>query len=66
MLVQATTISAFFAIMLIITIIGVVKHLLQGIRNQAWRNEQYEKYILGGKEYKKKKGLESSFRFSLV
>ena len=45
---------------------GVVKHLLQRIRNQGWRNDQYENYILGGKDYKKKKGLESSFRFSLV
>ena len=40
---------------------GVVKRLLQRIRNQGWRNDQYENYILGGKDYKKKKGLESSF-----
>ena len=25
---------------------GLVKHLLQGFRNQGWRNGQYEKYVL--------------------
>ena len=30
---------------------SVVKHLLQRIRDQGWKNNQYEKYILGGKEY---------------
>ena len=40
---------------------GVVKRLLQRIRNQGWGNDQYENYILGGKDYKKKKGLECSF-----
>ena len=44
-----------------IVYIGVVKHLLQRIRNQGWRNGQYEKYTLGSKEYKKKLGVLVSF-----
>ena len=40
---------------------GVVKHLLQRIRNQGWRNDQYKKYILGGKEYNKNLGVLVSF-----
>ena len=40
---------------------GVVKHLLQRIRNQGWRNDQYKKYILGVKEYNKNLGVLVSF-----
>ena len=40
-----------------IVLFGVVKHLLQRIRNQVWRNDQYEKYIFGGKEYNKEFGF---------
>ena len=42
-------------------VFGVVKRLLQRIRNQGWKNYQYENYILGGKEYNKKLGVLVSF-----